>query len=354
MRITSFRSRPFSLALRRPLPTAAGVVDCRRGRVLLLGDESGRVGLGEVSPLPGFSPESLEEAWASLEEFSLPPLPEEASALAGLIESLALPPSASFGLEMAALDLIGQRQGRPLAHLLSEEAQDWVPLSQLVQDLAGARAAVNEGVGTLKIKVGHRPMAETGALLESIREALGPEIRLRLDANRAWSPAEATACLSQWRRLEIECVEEPLRSDCLDQLSKLGELGVPLAADESLRSPSDLAQLSAAFAGVVLKPLLIGGLHRSVMMAREAATRGLFVLVTTSLEAAVGRLGVAHVAAACPREAQRAHGLGTGILLGEDLVEGPADPGIQRGRYQLSSSPGLGLTLGQLRTGEAA
>jgi O-succinylbenzoate synthase len=209
-------------------------------------------------------------------------------------------------------------------------------------------------VETLKIKVGHQPPKEAGSLLEAIREAVGPHIRLRLDANRAWTLEEAVQLLSQWRRLALECVEEPLRLDCMDQLPLLRDLGIPLVADESLRSRADLEQLSGGFEGVVLKPLLIGGLYRSVQMARDAAARGLFVIVTTAIEAAVGRLGVAHVAAACPREAQRAHGLGTGILLGEDLVEGEADPGIQGGRYTIFPSPGLGLSLGQLRTEEAA
>ena len=130
----------------------------------------------------------------------------------------------------------------------------------------------------------------------------------------------------------IHAYQHPIRVLLLDDLTMLigsdlaglralRALGVPLLADESARDEDDVARLIDAEAvdGLVLKPMVIGGLQRSLTLAERAAAPGLSVVVTTALDAAIGRAGALHVAAACPQAAVWPCGLDTGGLLERDL-----------------------------------
>ena len=95
-------------------------------------------------------------------------------------------------------------------------------------------------------------------------------------------------------------------------------------ANLSMTEPGALRTLclqvvAEAVDGLVLKPMFIGGLQRSLTLAERAAAAGLSVVVTTALDAAIGRAGALHVAAACPQGALWPCGLDTGGLLERDL-----------------------------------
>lgn len=347
MRLIHAAAHSHRIPLVRPLQTAVGPVADRRVIELWLQDARGRIGRGEAAPLPGWSRESFADAWAALNHFAgaLPlPVPDAPASIEAAVRATGAPPSAAHALEQALLDLLAQRLGLPMAALFEPHPARSVPSARLVGDVAAARAAVAAGFRTLKIKAGASRLSEDLRAIAAIRAALGHDARLRVDANRGWDLETAEAALETLVRFDLECVEEPLADPTPAKLAALRRFGVPLAADESVRDEDDLDALIDAEAvdAVVLKPMLVGSLVTAQRMGRRALAAGLGVFVTTTLDAAVGRAGALHLAAALAPYGAWPAGLATGALLDVDIAT-PVVDAIHDGRLHLPSAPGLGF-----------
>ncbi len=286
--------------------------DARAGLLLTLFDDEGRAGQGEASPLPGYSRESLDECEAVLRRvcremtawrFQGESLGALGCLLRGYHAELEAVPAARFALETALLDLLAQRARVGVRALLGAPPEGVVPRNAslgaaLDADLAHrARAALDAGASTVKVKVGAADFPSELAALRALRTLLGRSITLRLDANGAWTPAEARARVEALAALSPEFVEEPVSGHAL---LELGVLPVPWAVDESLRDPALAAALLGddprprqGCAAVVLKPTTLGGLLASLSLGKLAISRGLRVVVTHCFDGPVA------LAAAC-------------------------------------------------------
>jgi O-succinylbenzoate synthase len=183
-----------------------------------------------------------------------------------------------------------------------------------------ARMAVESGCGTVKVKVGD---AGGEARVAAVRAAVGPAVRLRLDANGAWDVATAEAALRRLAVHGIELVEDPVAG--LEELASLRRRSpVPVAAEMCVRTVADAARLRALDAAdaVVLKPQRIGGVAAALA---AAAAAGVPAIASSALETSVGLAAVLALAAALP-ESPFAHGAGTALLLAEDVTSDPLIP----------------------------
>ncbi len=300
------RVERYDLPLTRPIVTARGTIEARSGAIVEVIDDDGHVGHGDAAPLPGFSEETLIDVLAALHAW------RPGTPFAG-------PPSAAHAIEQALLDIEAQSRGIHMARVLTPEPRPSVPLHRLVRDADEAIAARDLGFGTLKIKVGIRlPVTRDVELVTSIRQAVGSDVQLRLDANQGWSRAHAEEALRALAPLGIEFIEEPVAGGDPAVLAALRS-HMPIAVDESVRSPGELAAAIDAGAAdvLVLKPMFVGGPRAAMRLARQARRGGVEVVVTTTLESVVGRRLALHVAAALggPRSA----GLDTGHMLASDL-----------------------------------
>ncbi len=313
--------RPYRLRLLRPLRTAQGVREFRLGVEVTVHDGPW-VGRGDAAPLPELGTETLEECLAELR--------------AATPEALPRAPAARCALEQALLDIQAQRAGIPLARLLQSRAPLQVPASALLAagsmpELAReAQRAAAEGFGTVKLKVGFDDDYARAAV---VRDAVGAQVKLRLDANGAWTAEEALRKLRELSPLGVELCEQPT-----PDLAGLDGCPVPVAADEMLASDPEGALARARI--LVLKPMLLGGLSAALELAQRAHARGLSLIVTTSLEGPVGRAGAAHLAAAVlALGPQPAAGIATGRLFSD--APDPFAP--RRGVVHIPEVPGLGL-----------
>lgn len=212
-----------------------------------------------------------------------------------------------------------------------EPVRDRVPVNVTVPavDPETARTLVlgSGGCRTAKVKVAEpgQDLAAELARLEAVRDALGPSGAVRIDANGAWDVATATARLPLLDRAAggLEYVEQPCAS--VAELAAVRRaVGVPVAADESVRRAEDpLAVARAGAADVlVLKVAPLGGVRACLRIAAEA---GLPVVVSSALESSVGLAAGLALAAALP-ELPYACGLATAQLLTADLVDEPLLP----------------------------
>ena len=311
MKIASMRLCGYSLPLLKPLNLGGQSHQCRRGIIVKLRDETGCAAFGEVAPLVGFSRESLEDVEQQLTRlrFSVTDavIPDNLEELSGGLDRWLgvydLSPSVRFGFEVAVLSLMASRRGVPLCRLISDHPLDKITVNAL---LTGEQSEVLERAGILrdegwrafKLKVGRRAVDDDIRLTREVRQRIGPDAILRLDANRRYSLSEFAQFAEAVRECDIDYIEEPLSSAAdLQVLLEASETPLPLALDETLQimNPEALHRCHNIKA-IVLKPTMLG-LERAAQFARVAIGRGVEVVISSSFESGVGLVTLAQLAA---------------------------------------------------------
>jgi O-succinylbenzoate synthase len=212
-----------------------------------------------------------------------------------------------------------------------DAVQDMVIVNSMIPRVApgeAARMAAASPCATVKVKVGD---ADSEDRVRAVRSAIGPSRRIRLDANGAWNMATAARVLVRLASLDIELVEDPVPG--LAGLAALRRaVPMPLAAEMAIRTLADVdrRRLHEAADALVVKPQRIGGVTNAL---RAAAMVDIPVIISSALESSVGLSAVLAAAAALPR-GPFAHGVGTAMLLSEDVTTAPLFPsgGVLRPR----------------------
>lgn len=224
-----------------------------------------------------------------------------------------------------------------------EPVRDRVPVSCIVPAVGPERAheiAAGSGCGTAKVKVADHPdsLAEDLARVEAVRDALGSDGAVRVDANGVWDVDTAVAHI---RRLDqaaagLEYVEQPCRT--IAELAAVRRrVEVRIAADESIRRAEDPLRVAVAGAAdlAVIKCTPLGGVRRSLRVAEAA---GLPCVVSSALETSVGLAAQVALAGALP-ELDFACGLGTLSLLDGDVVTGAGALRVVDGYLPVPDTP---------------
>ncbi|HEY8913026.1 o-succinylbenzoate synthase [Lacisediminihabitans sp.] len=179
------------------------------------------------------------------------------------------------------------------------------------------------GCRTIKVKVAEpgQTIADDVARVAAARKYLGPEGRIRLDANGGWNVDEAEHAIHAIAPYDLEYVEQPCPTvdELADIRKRVKYMGMPIAADESVRKSSDPLEVARAKAAdvLVIKAQPLGGIRRALDIAAQA---GLPVVVSSALETSVGISMGAYLAAAVPELAYDC-GLATVSLLASDVTE---------------------------------
>ncbi|WP_312924400.1 o-succinylbenzoate synthase [Atlantibacter hermannii] len=273
---------------RYQVPMDAGVVlrDRRlktRDGLLVRLELNGAQGWGEIAPLPGFSVESLEEAtdaariwlnaWQKGDDAALPTLP-----------------SVAFGLSCALAELtasLPKAADYRAAPLCTGDPDELFPL---LSAMPGDKVA--------KIKVGLYEAVRDGMVVNLLLEAI-PDLSLRLDANRGWTPLKAqqfAKYVNPDYRARIAFLEEPCKTR--DQSRAFAaETGIAIAWDESLREADFVMQAEPGVKAVVIKPTLTGSLDRVREQVAAAHAQGLTAVISSSIESSLGLTQLARIAA---------------------------------------------------------
>jgi L-Ala-D/L-Glu epimerase / N-acetyl-D-glutamate racemase len=286
--------------LRVPFVSATSELRARELVVLRLEDADGYVGLGEAAPLEPYDGVSADQTSAALEacrrtlmhaaRLDRAEILAECSRLAELPQALA-------AIDLALWDLTGRRAAQPVWRLLGADEPREVEVNYTIAagDPAGAageaRHASRAGFRSVKVKVGHEDDPER---VGAIRRAVGDQISIRLDANGAWSVAEAAAGLRALEAWGIELCEEPVSG--LAQVAELSALTtVPLSIDETA---SDSAALDRRVCeALCLKIARCGGISGLLETARRARVAGYDVYLASTLDGPLGVAAALHAAA---------------------------------------------------------
>ena len=320
MKIHDARLTAQTLTLRTSLRTARGECRTREGWVLTLRADGLR-GQGEATPHPFCDGTEFTRCFGELTQavqaLTGTRLPDDVQAVEELARNIVSAAPARHAVESALLDLLAQAKGVSVAKLLCAQPCASVPVNALlVEDAPGAlfeeaRRAVAQGFGTLKVKVG---LGDDDARLTAVREGAGGGVKLRVDANGAWSAAEARLALGRLRRFGLELCEQPVPRDDVGGLRALREEGLcRIAADESLGTERDLVALlppdgqgAPAVDVLVLRPMMLGGLLPSLRRGRAGRARGVASYVASGLDGVVARAAAVQLALRFPFPLERA------------------------------------------------
>lgn len=345
--------------------TARGVATHREGLIVRLTADDGNVGLGEANLLPEASA-SLADMERALDAVASKMLGNETQAVWGYRTWLPYPRLESYeaigpALSTAASDLDAQAAGLSVARLLLRgwkaaharvaSTGDAVSVNALVSAPSTGQAAriaakaKAQGFGTVKLKVGVASLDEDYERVAAVRDAIGPDLKLRLDANGAWSEEQAIASIRALAAFDIEYVEQPTAPGDLDSLRRVQDaVAIPIAADEdaaSYEAAQRVIEMRAARV-LIVKPQVVGGPQQALWITELAAKAGLQCVVTTTIDTGVATAAALHLAATLPPDGP-AHGLATASLLEADLLRTPLS--VEGGVMRLPAGPGLGVEL---------
>ena len=360
MKISDIQWHTYRLPFLHNFHTAHGVLDTREGMIVQVTTNEGVTGVGEIAPLPTFNGGSLTDAYSLLPELNghlyHTTLYEALDMLAA--EQVSTKSASTLcGLEIAILDALGKTIDRSVSTLLAPSEftpRAAVPVNAVIgakATIAAVEAALNakkNGFQCVKLKVGMGlSIHEEVERIAMVRDAIGPTMRLRLDANEAWQFEEAIAILSQCVPYDIQYVEQPLKAQDLVRMHTLRqEIPIPIAVDEAVHDlESVYLVLDNEVADIlIIKPQLAGGLSNAQQMIRAASERGVDCVITSTLEAGIGLAAELHLAAASPQVTLEC-GLATLPLLADDLL---VDEFLVRdGFLAVPTGPGLGVELDQ-------
>jgi O-succinylbenzoate synthase len=211
------------------------------------------------------------------------------------------------------------------AHGWPEPVRDSVPVNITVPSVGPDHAhaiVAGSGCRTAKVKVAEpgQPASADIARIAAVRDAIGADGRVRIDANGGWSVDQAERMLGELSAFGLEYAEQPCAT--LDELAELRRrVDVPIAADESIRRAEDPLRVRAAGAAdiVVLKAQPLGGVRSALEIAESC---GLPVVVSSAVDTSVGLAAGVALAAALP-ELPYACGLATMSLLSGDVTAKP-------------------------------
>jgi len=322
---------PYKLNFSIPFKTSKGDMTERKGFIISLRSLSGAEGIGESAPLPEFGSESYEDDEKALQTFQLKFKLDLNNLIPSIEESLAdfiYLPALRSGMEQAILNLVCVERKTTLSELFNKpvarniSVNGVIGLSNLKEAVDRAKRLKSEGFRTIKVKVGRDIFTDDMEVVKEIRNEVGKNIKLRLDANCKWNKENSIDYLNQLGQYDIEYIEQPVAS-----INDFGDIRrkteVPLAADESLRNYADAVNIirNDLASVLVLKPMMLGGLTTTLEIIEEAERNNKKVVITSSFETSIGR-SIAVFAAGILKE-QTAHGLAVADYFQNTIVNDP-------------------------------
>ena len=342
------------LALTRPYTIAYERIDSVQNLFVRLLAEDGSVGLGVASPAEEVTGEGVpkcRQALADNLENLLPgtDIRHLKTRLRDIEKAMPAAPAARAAIDMALHDLWAKHLGLPLVDLLGRVHRSLptsitIGIESVEESLADAAEYMGRGFRILKVKIG-RSVKEDVERLHRIRQKIGREIIIRVDANQGYSVDQFENFLKQTVSLELEFIEQPLEAYNLDGMRRLpAAVRERTVADESLLDVRDALtclEPPRPFGIYNIKLMKCGGIAPAMQIAEIAHIAGIDLMWGCMDESIVGIAAALHAALASP--ATRYLDLDGHLDLARDLVTGGFM--LKDGQLSLTDNPGLGVDL---------
>ena len=311
MKISRIETRIVEIPVKTPYVFSHGVMKAFSNVLVWIHADDGLVGIGEASFTPGggVTEETPEATKPMIDSYLAPVLigedPFDVERLHRKMDAV-VPRNliAKSGIDLALWDLIGKAVGQPAWKLLGGTFNPKIlctyTLSIDIPEKMAAQASSrkNQGYKTLVVKIGHDPETDLQRL-RLVREAVGDEVNLRLDANEAYWPEQAIGIIRRMEKYHPEFIEEPVKRWDLDGMARVARsVGVPISSDESNTSLESALKIIRQGAASILNIKICknGGLYRSKKIAALAEAAGIPCIVGGANTYEVGRQACRHFA----------------------------------------------------------
>jgi muconate/chloromuconate cycloisomerase len=357
MRITGAQLVVTKVPVRRPHKMNIGTTLHQELVLVELRTDEGLSGWGEVPHMVRHSlkGESTGTVLSMLREFLIPAVvgadPRDFEGVHMRMAHIPWNYRAKSGIDLACFDLAGKAMGVPAYRLLGGRVRErvglsWsIPITDAATGIAEAEAMIARGWRIIKVKLGRPRWEEDVAVARRIREALPPEVSVRLDANQAFDVKTAIRVARALEDAGIDFFEQPTPVGDFEGLRAVtGATTLRIMADESCTTVDDavaLARMRAAdlFSIYVSSP---GGLLPARKIAVIGETAGIGGYVGGALEGPLGTAAALHLAAASPGISLGCEQVGAYLLV-EDLAADPIP--MEDGALRVPDAPGLGVQM---------
>ena len=353
MKITEIRMGTLSIPLKKPFKTALRTTDTVPTNIVEIRTDTGACGYGEAPPTAAITGDTDGSIRCSVATRIAPALmgrdvSKLNDALAALDKSVIGNSSGKAAVDIALHDLWGKLCGQPLYKLFGGTRREFstdytISLNAPDEMVRDSLEAVRDGYDALKIKVGNDFKLDMERM-RAIRDAVGPDILLRVDANQGWTPKEAVSAINfmEDRGLDIELVEQPVVYYDIEGLKRVTDaVDTTILADESVYSPRDAMKLISLRAADMLNIKLMksGGLAPALKICAMAESAGMECMIGAMMESKVSVTAAAHLAMS--RRIITKYDLDPPILCATDPVKGGA--AYRGATISLTDAPGLGI-----------
>lgn len=312
MKITDIRLVKEDIPLKQPFVTSKRRIEVIRDYAVILTTDTGLCGYGACAPTPVITGDTVGSILYAIDEVYKPLLigaEVSEELLPAVQKALFHNSSPKAAVDIALHDLLAKESGKPLFEYLGGRPGDkhletdaTVSLGTPEAMAAEARTHLANGFTAIKVKLGG-PKEEDVRRLSALSPVLGGDVAVRLDANQAWTVADAVyVCLAAAETgLNIELVEQPVPYTDLEGMAAVTRaIPFKVLADESVFSPEDAVRLiKMGGCGMVnIKLMKCGGIYEAKKIFKAAEENGVGCMLGCMMEGPVSVTAAAHFAAA--------------------------------------------------------
>ena len=353
MKITDIKIHALQVPLAKPLHISLGIITDAVSALVVMETDEGITGYGEGSPGVLITGENLPGTMESIRMFrekliGMNPLDLEAVSVT-MNRASYLAGAAKCAIDTACHDIAGKKCGQPLYRLLGGQSDRistdmTVGIDEPAVMAEKALRYVQDGFDTIKTKVGTDTALDV-ARVRAIREAVGSDVKIRLDANQGWHAKEAVEIIRRLNEYDIELVEQPVRRFDFEGLVYVtANSPVPIMADESCWDAKDALQLVSRRAVdlINIKLMKCGGIREAQKICAIAESAGVEIMLGCMAEESGIGINAAASLGAALSNVTRADLDGTW-----SLSELPYEGGFRiedTHMLVLSGQPGLGVS----------
>jgi o-succinylbenzoate synthase len=318
MKIKNIALGYIQIPLVTPFKTALRTVDSIHDLIVRIEAEDGTFGYGEAPATAVITGDTKESIEAAIRYYIAPAitgmeLDDLDAVMQRMEKSIAKNTSAKAAVDIALYDLYAKLQGQPLFGLLAAkdpsqirtelETDITISVNETDEMVKDSIRAIEGGFHILKVKVG-KGGAKDVERIRAIREAIGKDAVIRVDANQGWSREEAVRTITAMEDagLNIELVEQPVSyHDFKGMQYVTQQVETPILADESVFSYEDAVRIIEEHAAdlINIKLMKTGGIHEALRICDIADQYGVQCMTGCMLESKVSVSAAAHLAAAC-------------------------------------------------------
>ncbi len=354
MRIKKIELGEVQIPLVTPFKTALRTVDSVNDIVVRITADDGREGFGEAPATAVITGDTKGSIVTAIRDFIAPAITgmdieDMDGIMSRMHKCIVKNTSAKAAVDMAVYDLYAKNLGRPLYKVLGGnqdtiETDITISVNDTEEMVRDSLRGIKQGFRILKVKVGKEGFKDVERIA-AIRQAVGKDIVIRVDANQGWQPKDAVRIIRAMedKGLDIDLVEQPVNAHNFEGMKYVtSNVSTLILADESVFSPQDAIRLIQEGAAdlINIKLMKTGGIYEALKICGIAESFGVECMTGCMLESKLAVSAASHLAAA--KGVITRHDLDGPALCRTDPYEG--GPVFEGARITMTEAPGIGIT----------